>query len=349
MSNRISYTISYRIYDVRHCPESVQRLVQSLLEKHGAPKGHAALQADLLLEAELRGVASHGLQRLPLLLSRLNKGLINAHARGTGEWRRKALLCVDGERGFGPVVVMHTMERMQPVARDAGIAIAAIRNANHIGMLAYYVEAAARSDLICLVMSTSEALVHPFGGTRALLGTNPLAIGIPTAEEPFVLDLATSIVSMGKINNHALRDEPIPAGWAVDAGGQATTDPNRAKDGAIAPFGGAKGYGLGLAIELLVATLAGSDVAPMVGGTLDDTRVANKGDLLILIDPNSGSGSTSALSAYLSQLRRSSPHDPANPVTVPGDRARARRAAALREGIDIPQPLFQQLTALAAA
>ena len=334
---------------MKHRPESLQRLVQSLLRKHGAPKPHAVLQADLLLEAELRGLASHGLQRLPLLLSRLDKGLINAHARGRGEWRREALLCVDGERGFGPAVVMHTMERMRPVARDAGIAMAAIRNANHIGMLAYYVEAAARSDLICLVMSTSEALVHPFGGTQALLGTNPLAIGIPTAEEPFVLDLATSIVSMGKINNHALRDEPIPAGWAVDAEGRATTDPNRAKYGAIAPFGGAKGYGLGLAIELMVATLAGSDIAPMVGGTLDDSRVANKGDLLILIDPTSSSGSTSTLSEYLSQLRNSLPCDPASPVMVPGDRARARRAAALQEGIDLPQPLFQQLTALAAA
>ncbi|OHV82886.1 Ldh family oxidoreductase [Rhizobium sp. LCM 4573] len=334
---------------MRQSPEALRSLTQSLLEKHGAPATHAALQADLLLEAELRGLASHGLQRLPLLLSRLNKGLINAHARGTGEWRRHALLCVDGERGFGPVVVMHAMESLRTVVKDTGIAIAAIRNANHIGMLAYYVEAAARSDLICLVMSTSEALVHPFGGTRPLLGTNPLAIGIPTAEEPFVLDLATSIVSMGKINNHALRDEPIPAGWAVDGEGQATTDPNRAKGGAIAPFGGAKGYGLGLAIELLVATLAGSGFAPMVGGTLDDTRVANKGDLLVLIDPTSGMGNTSALSAYLSQLRRSLPHDPANPVTVPGDRARARRAVALVEGIDIPQPLFQQLTALAAA
>nr|CAD6436284.1 dehydrogenase [Rhizobium sp. Q54] len=332
-----------------HSSASLRCLAQSLLEKHGVPEHNATLQTDLLIEAELRGLPSHGLQRLPLLLSRLDNGLIDPHANGNLEWRRKAVLCVDGERGLGPVVVMQTMDCMRPVVREAGVAIAAIRNANHIGMLAYYVESAVGDGLICLAMSTSEALVHPFGGTQALLGTNPLAIGIPTADEPFILDFATSIVSMGKINNYALRNEPIPAGWAVDEEGRATTDPSRAKDGAIAPFGGAKGYGLGLAIELLIASLAGSQVAPMVGGTLDDTRIANKGDLLVLIDPASGRGNSAALSAYLSQLRSSLPSDPATPVAVPGDGARARRAAALQEGIDIPQPLFQQLTALAAA
>lgn len=332
-----------------HSSASLRCLAQSLLEQHGVPERNATLQTDLLIEAELRGLPSHGLQRLPLLLSRLDKGLIDPHAKGNVEWPRKAVLCVDGERGLGPVVIMQTMDHMRAVLSEAGVVFAAIRNANHIGMLAYYVESAVREDLICLAMSTSEALVHPFGGTQALLGTNPLAIGIPTADEPFILDFATSIVSMGKINNYALRNEPIPAGWAVDEEGRATTDPNRAKHGAIAPFGGAKGYGLGLAVELLVALLAGSQVAPMVGGTLDDTRITNKGDLLVLIDPASGRGNSAALSAYLSQLRSSLPRDPTHPVAVPGDGARARRAAALQEGIEIPQPLFQQLTALAAA
>jgi LDH2 family malate/lactate/ureidoglycolate dehydrogenase len=190
--------------------------------------------------------------------------------------------------------------------------------------------------------------VHPFGGTQAMLGTNPVAIGIPTGSEPFVLDLATSIVSMGKINNHATRGEPIPSGWAVDADGRQTTDPQAAKSGAIAPFGDAKGYGLGLAIELLVAVLAGSDLAPDVHGTLDDTHIANKGDLLVLIAPSAGMGRFPALAAYLDRLRLSRPLDPARPVAVPGDGARAHRAAA-QAGIELPQSLFEHLMALEAA
>ncbi|KXF78126.1 dehydrogenase [Paramesorhizobium deserti] len=329
--------------------DRLRKLATALLESRGASAESARLQTDLLLEAELRGLPSHGLQRLPLLLSRLDQGLADARTRGTGTWQRRAFLSVDGEHGLGPVVLMNVMRILRNNLKETGFAVAAIRNANHIGMLAYYVEAAARDGLIAIVMSTSEALVHPFGGTRAMLGTNPIAIGIPAGDAPFVLDLATSVVSMGKINNHAMRGIPIPVGWAVDADGRQTVDPQAAMRGAIAPFGDAKGYGLGLAVELLVAALAGSDLAPDVRGTLDDTHAANKGDLLILIDPSAGMGSIPALAAYLDRLRLSPPLDPARPVAIPGDGARARRAASSQAGIELPQSLFEHLIALEAA
>ena len=330
-------------------PDQLRRLATALLESRGVEPQAAALQADLLVEAELRGLPSHGLQRLPLLLSRLEKGLANGRTQGACKWSRQAFLDVDGERGLGPVVLMNAMRRLKQNLPDTGIAVAAIRNANHIGMLAYYAEAAARDGLIAIVMSTSEALVHPFGGTKAMLGTNPIAIGIPSGDRPFVLDLATSVVSMGKIRNHALRGVPIPLGWAVDADGRPTADPVAAQTGAIAPFGDAKGYGLGLAVELLVAALAGSALSPDVHGTLDDNHPANKGDLLVLIDPVAGAGTALALTAYLDSLRLSRPLDAARPVAVPGDGARNRRAAAMDGGITLPQPLFEQLMALEAA
>ncbi len=268
----------------------LRSLSTGLLETRGVPADSAALQADVLIEAELRGLASHGLLRLPRLISRLKKGLAHAQARGRQQWRHSSFLQVDGERGLGPVVLMAALDTVASRLGETGLALAAIRNANHIGMLAYYAEQAAARGLIGIVLSTSEALVHPYGGSRAMLGTNPIAIGIPTGAAPFVLDLATSLVSMGKIHSHALRGEALPAGWAVDATGQPTTDAEAAKSGAIAPFGEAKGYGLGLAFELLVASLCGSDLAPQVRGTLDDTDVANKGDLLILIDPGQRDG-----------------------------------------------------------
>ncbi|PRD43173.1 dehydrogenase [Phyllobacterium phragmitis] len=330
-------------------PEYLRNLATVLIERRGAAAAAARLQADVLIEAELRGLPSHGLQRLPLLLSRLDKGLADVRTSGTGTWQRLGFLSIDGERGLGPVVIMNAMEMLRGALTETGLAIAAIRNANHIGMLAYYAEAAARDGLIGMILSTSEALVHPFGGTKAMLGTNPIAIGIPAGDHPFVLDLATSVVSMGKINNHALRGIPIPSGWAVDREGRPTTDPHAAKSGAIAPFGDAKGYGLGLAIELLVSALAGSDLAPDVHGTLDETHPANKGDILILIDPSAGTGSSKALAAYLDCLRLSHPLDPSHPVAIPGDGARARRAAAMEAGIELPQSLFEHLTALEAA
>lgn len=334
---------------VRLSSDQLRRITTAVLVKHEVPPQNAALQADLLVEAELRGLPSHGLQRLPRLLSRIQRGLADPNAKGTANWVRPSFLSIDGERGLGPVVMFSAIDEMSGVAQRTGTAVAAIRNANHIGMLAYYAEAIAASGLIGIILSTSEALVHPHGGTQAMLGTNPIAVGIPTDGDPFVLDLATSLVSMGKIHTRALREEPIPIGWAVDKAGYPTTDPQAAKTGAIAPFGEAKGYGLGLAVELLVAALAGSAFAPEVRGTLDDTHAANKGDVIVMIDPAAGAGNAGALSAYLEDLRRSRPLDPARPVAVPGDGARARRGAALRTGIDLPDTLYHDLMALEAA
>lgn len=334
---------------MRCSPQRLKTVAVQSLMRRGAPAEAARVQADLLVEAELRGLPSHGLQRLPRLLARIDRGLADPAASGAMDWTRPAFLSVDGMRGLGPVVVLAAMDEMRGRIGAHGVATAAIRNANHIGMLAYYVEAAARSGLIAIVASTSEALVHPFGGTQPMLGTNPVAIGIPTADQPFILDIATSLVPMGKIHHHALRGEPIPPGWAVDAAGRSTTCAAAAKSGAIAPFGEAKGYGLGLAVELIVSLLSGSEFAPEVRGTLDEDHPANKGDLIILIDPAAGNGHLAALSEYLKRLRASRPLNPDQPVSVPGDGARRRRAHSGVEGIEVPDVLWRELLALEGA
>nr|WP_244557584.1 Ldh family oxidoreductase [Devosia lucknowensis] len=319
-------------------------VAEGLLIAAGTPEAHACIQADHLLEAELRGHPSHGLQRLPRLLDRIAKGLADPRTRGAASWNRSGELHVDGRQGLGPVVAHAAIDALVERVGASGIAFAAIRNANHLGMLAGYVDRIARTGQIGMALSTSEALVHPHGGTRAMLGTNPIAIGIPTGAEPFVLDLATSRVSMGKIHDHAMRGAPLPDGWALDAEGKPTTDADLAKLGSIAPFGGAKGYGLGLAFELLVASLAGSAFAPQVHGTLDATHPVNKGDLFIVIDPAQSPFGASGIGAYLDLLRSSPPADAASPVSVPGDRARARRQNALEAGFDINDRLWSDLT-----
>lgn len=324
----------------------LRELAEKALLAQRVTPSNARIQANLLIEAELRGLPSHGAQRLPRLVARLQAGLAHPTACGEARRTRPGVFTIDGECGLGPVVMMHTLEQLAEVMPEQGIALASIRNANHIGMLAYYAEAAAERGLIGIVLTTSEALVHPYGGTQAMLGTNPIAIGIPTGAEPFILDLATSRVSMGKIHHHSLTDMTIPDDWAVDAQGQRTTDPEAAKTGAIAPFGDAKGYGLGLGVELLVAALAGSAFAPEVGGTLDATEMANKGDVIILIDPAAGEGSAARLAAYLDRLRASRPADPSRPVTVPGDGMRTRRTRALSVGVDLPDPLHEEIRAL---
>ena len=320
---------------VRSVPvDTVRRTMIDVLTMMGAPEPIARCQAEHLVEGDLRGHPSHGLQRLPMLVARIRNGQIDPTTRGRHHWRGDALLQVEGEAGFGPAVAVPAVEAIEERATRQGIALAAIRDANHLGMLAPYVEHLAERGLVGVAWTTSEALVHPWGGTAAMVGTNPIAMAIPTSRDPVVLDLATGAISRGKVLDHANRDEPLPPGSVVDADGRPTTDPHLAVDGAISPFGGPKGYALGVGFELLVAALTASAVGDDVVGTLDADERCNKGDVLLAVDPAiaTGSADRSHLDRFVAQLRGVEPTDPARPVGVPGDRARATRERNLERG-----------------
>nr|WP_255520217.1 Ldh family oxidoreductase [Ramlibacter aurantiacus] len=315
------------------------------LQACGVPADAARTQAELLVEAELCERPSHGLMRLPRVLQRVRSGACDPAARGAGQWRGGSYLEVDGQNGLGPVVANAALDAIQPRARETGVALAAIRRNNHLGMLGWYAERVARAGQVLLALSTSEALVHPWGGRQALVGTNPIAIGVPVAPHPFVLDMATSRVSMGEIHDRAQRGQAIPGDWALDAAGDSTTDPVAAREGAIAPFGGAKGYALGLAFELLVTALTGAAIGRAVKGTLDATEPCNKGDLFLVMQPDSSAAAS--LSAYLDEIRSCPPAHPDRPVLVPGDRARERRERRLAQGIELPATLWREIQAQA--
>ena len=154
-----------------------------------------------------------------------------------------------------------------------------------LGMIGYYCEKRAREGLICLAMTESEALVHPHGGTKALVGTNPIAIGIPSEPAPFVFDMATSTSAIGKIYASKHRGEPIPPGWAIDAEGNPTTNPDDAFKGSLTPAAGPKGYGLGISIGILAGLLPGGEIGRLVLGTLDTEFRCTKGDFFLLAEP----------------------------------------------------------------
>lgn len=326
--------------------QQVRALAEGILIGCGAPPAHAEVQVDLLLDAQMRGVASHGLMRLPRIVQRVAGGLADPCAQGLHTWRRKSFLEVDGQGGLGPVVAMHALKALAPRAAENGIAVAAIRNNNHLGMLAWYAEQIARQQLAVIVFTTSEALVHPWGGRKAMVGTNPVAIGVPAQPEPLVLDMATSLVSMGKVHDYASRGVPLQPGWALDACGEPTTDARAATQGALAPFGGPKGYALGVAIELLVTCLAGSQTGTRIRGTLDATEICNKGDVFIVISPQGGVAVAALMNDYLCELRSCTPSQLGQPVVIPGDRARRSRRIAMERGLDIDDRLWNQLKAL---
>ncbi len=321
-------------------------LVTSILRALGAPSSEADLQAEHLLEADLRGHPSHGLRRLPVLVERIRNGVAVPGATPVLTWATPSFASLDGARGLGPVVAHEAIAQATARAASTGVAVVAVSNANHVGILATYVERIALDGRIGLAVTTSEALVHAFGGRRGLIGTNPLALGIPARPRPFVLDMATGEVAMGRILAHAERGEAIPAGWALDAAGEPTTDARAAASGSIAPFGGAKGYGLGLGIELLVAALCASALGTEVRGTLDVSSVCNKGDVFAVLDPEALGlpDVATAVSPYL-ELVRSDGGD-SHTVAVPGDGSADRRASRLAEGVPVATSVLAAVRAL---
>ncbi len=337
---------------VRVAVAEAMRLATGVLAALGVPAADAWLQAHWLVEGDRRGYGSHGIQRLPLLAQRIQRGVADPVAQPSFAWRSDSLLDVDGNRGLGPVVAMRALEEAYLASSTTGVVLVAISNANHLGMLAPYLEWLTARSFIGLAFTTSEALVHPWGGRRAMVGTNPLAIGVPAHPRPLVVDLATGTVSMGKILRHRELGLPLEAGWAIDAEGRPTLDPTAAAAGAISPFGGAKGFALGLAIEVLVGALTRSAVGRDVVGTLDAEPVCNKGDVFICIDPatvGDPAARLSVVSEYLALLRSEEPQDGFTRVRLPGDRAAEAHEASAHAGVELPAGVWQEALELAAA
>jgi LDH2 family malate/lactate/ureidoglycolate dehydrogenase len=321
---------------LRVSAEEHQALSTRVLTGLGVPVAAARDQAELLLEGDLRGHASHGIRRLDMLAQRLRSGAVRALARPTSTWTTDSVLVVDGDGALGPPVARRAVEELVGRVAATGVAVAAVRNANHLGMLAPYVESMAASGVIGIALTTSEALVHPWGGTRAMVGTNPLAVAVPVpGEDPVVLDMATGQVSRGKVLDHAARGLQLAPGDAVDSAGVPTTDAALALDGAISPFGGPKGYALGLVLEVLVATLTRTALGDDVRGTLDPTDPSTKGDVFIALHPAAFGPGAAPVASYLEAVRAAAPAPGHERVLVPGDRARATRAANLANGVPV--------------
>lgn len=328
--------------------DSERELIEDVLRAHGATPDEARQQALVLVEADLRGQSSHGLQRVPMLVERILNGVLRPGAIAQHRWVTDSVLAVDGRAGFGPPVAFSAIDRIAARAGETGVAVAVVSNSNHLGMLVCYVEQLARAGHLGIALTTSEALVHPWGGTQMMVGTNPVGVAVPTGGEPFVLDMSTGSVSMGKILRHARRGDPIPLGWAVDEDGVPTTDAKRAARGAISPFGGPKGYALGLAFELVVGVLTASALGCDVAGTLDGESQCSKGDVFLCFSPErlGVTGALTQVQRYLDAVRDSPRAHGVKSIDVPGDRSRRLRAHHLGEGIPMDEAVWKSVDAL---
>jgi L-2-hydroxycarboxylate dehydrogenase (NAD+) len=248
-----------------------RRLTQfasSVLEKLGVPPADAAISADAIVAADLRGVESHGTAHLAqFYVQRIQKGFINIHPQITITSQAPATALIDGDNGIGFVVGHYAMKEAIQRARNVGVGLVAVRNSTHFGACAYYSMMALPYDMIGVAMSSTGPIVYPPGSKARGVGTNPISLAVPAGREtPFVLDMATSVVAGGKVSEVMRKGLSLPMGWAVDNQGQITTDPKAvfAGGGGLLPLGGTpelgvyKGFALAVAVEILCNILSGS-------------------------------------------------------------------------------------------
>jgi LDH2 family malate/lactate/ureidoglycolate dehydrogenase len=244
----------------------LRTFVATVLEKVGVPAEDAATVADVLVAADLRGVESHGVARLEsYYVSRIRAGQLDPKPELATVRETPASVLVDAGNGLGHPAGKRTMQRVLDKAAQTGAAFGAVRNSNHFGIAGYYAMLALDRDMIGIASTNSVRYGAPTFGRDIMLGTNPLAFAIPAKSEPaFVLDFATTTVPKGKLEVYNRKGKQLNPGWAIDANGHETLDPQVALKGALLPLGGYgvdngghKGYGLGLLVDILCGVLSG--------------------------------------------------------------------------------------------
>lgn len=242
---------------------------EAIFQKAGVSKEHAKVTAEILVDANLRGIDTHGIYLSNLYARRLQEGLINPAPKFSFEKKRAGIGVLDADFSLGQPATLEAARRAVELAQNAGVGIVTVKNSNHFGAAAYYGEYCARQNCIGLIMSDGECDVVPFGGKEKFMGTNPFCCCVPAGKSPwFCMDMATSEVAFGKVRAAAEAGKSIPPNWAVDRNGKPVTDANKAY--AVVPMSGAKGYALGLMLEILSSRLTGMPYGPLIIRKFDD-------------------------------------------------------------------------------
>ncbi|RXT55980.1 hypothetical protein B6S44_07810 [Bosea sp. Tri-44] len=314
----------------RYSAEALRSFAAALLEAAGTPPGNAALVAQALVDADIEGLASHGLLQLPMYLERIERKSVDPAASGEIVVDTGARLTIDARNGLGHVTAERACDIAIARAAEHGVAIVAIRNAFHFGAAGRFARKIALTGKIGIVMANTRPMLPAPGGAEAVVGNNPLALAIPTGGEPIVLDLAMSAGAMGKVRLAASNSEPIPEGWAQTAEGLPTRDAAEAIKGVLLPAAGAKGFGLAVMIDLIAGGLSaggiGSEVQPLYG---DLSRPYGSANLFMAIEIEGMrplAEFETAAATFTDHIRQSRPVPGAPPIRLPGDRATQARS-----------------------
>ncbi len=322
--------------------------VERVFSAAGLPAASAAAIAEGLVDADLRGIPSHGTMLVPMYVERLHAGSVTLAPEASVVLDTGAVAVLDAGNALGILTGDQAMGLAVEKARALGVGVVVVRHAFHFGGAFRYVQAAAAVGCIGIAAANTRPLMPAPGGARAVVGNNPLAIGVPVpVGAPIVLDMALSEAALGKIRLAAASGRAIPPTWATDADGLPTTDPEAAIAGLLLPAAGPKGYGLALMLDVLTGVLSGGSFGASVQGLYADTSVPNDcAHLFVALDP-AAFGDPDAFVTSVGELAAQVAASPTAPgverVLLPGQLESERHAAGLSAGIELAESSLAKL------
>ncbi len=342
--------------------DTIQAQIASVLAAWGMPADQVATTAELMVEADARGIDSHGIGMLPQYHDRRNEGKIIVPGDIKVVKDLPAMTFIDAGHALGHVPAKMAMQSAIDKAKDMGVAIGVVRESNHFGAAGVYSTMALEQGMIGICMTgTSQRSIVPPRAREPMYSTNPIAMAAPAARNPaFNLDMATSTVAVGKLNIYRRAGKPMPVGWALKEDGSPQTDAEAAfyaTPKRMTPLGGTqdggahKGYGLAMMVDILCSVLTGSFFGGRDLKTGETGDFINVGSFFLAIDPVFFRGEPGAfeadMDALIDQMHGITPMDPAQPVLVPGEPEEAARAERMRDGVPMTDTLYGEVKRVA--
>lgn len=332
--------------------EPLRNLCQKLYEAQGMPPDEAFLVADSLVDADLNGVESHGVSRMSIYMKRIEENVVANKCSIKIENEFPGGFALNACNSMGIVAGVKIMEMGIKKAKESGFAFITVSHSNHFGIAAYFTRQALKENMIAFAASNAPSTMAPWGGIKAYLGTNPFSVAIPADKElPIIMDMATSVVAQGKIIMAAKTNNTIPEGWAINKEGAATTDPKEALEGTVLPFGGPKGYSIALLIDILSGILSGAMFGPHLNNMWNDFKnPQNVGhcfgvlDISKYIDVNIFK---SRIDQMIREVKEAPKAKGIEEIFLPGEIEYRKSIQRRKEGIPVPNVIYEELRALA--
>lgn len=338
---------------IRVASDTIEAAIREVLAARGVPEDDAGATARGLVAANLRGVDTHGLACLPDYVTCLDENRIKARPDMRVERRLPWAATLDADNGLGPAAATRATALALEAAREFGIGATAVRRSNHFGAAGVYAAMAAEQDCIGIVCANASTVTAPFGAAAPLLGTNPLAVAVPAGRHPpFVLDMATSEGSRKKVRKALAEGKPIPDGWSLGPDGRPTTDPAEALKGVMLPFGGVKGSGITLLMDILSGVLTGARFGGDVLSVLtNQERESGNGHFVLAFRVSAflAEGEFAArMDEEIDRLKALPPAMGFDEVSYPGEREWRISTERAAHGIPVSKKLWSEVTDLGA-